>query len=67
MPTARGGIDQLIDEIFKIEETLKKSYGRTNGRVRIANARTSASYSISKSDDYMRWHVEYLNNLKSQL
>ncbi len=64
---ARSGIDQLMDEILRIEENLKRQYGRTAGRVKIANARTAASYSISKSDDYMRWHVEYLSNLKSQL
>jgi hypothetical protein len=63
----RSGIDGLMSEILKIEESLKKNYGRTAGRVRIANARTAASYTISKSDDFMRWHVEYLNNLKNQL
>ena len=67
MPTARSGIDQLMDEIMRLEGNIIKSYGRTNGRVRIANARTTTSYSVSKSDDYMRWHVEYLGNLKSQL
>ena len=67
MATARSGIDQIMDEIMRLEESLKKNYGRTNGRVRIANARTTTSYSISKGEDYMRWHVEYLSNLKSQL
>ena len=65
--TARSGIDQIMSEIIKIEESLKRQYGRTAGRVRIANARSTTSYSVSKSDDYMRWHVEYLSNLKSQL
>lgn len=65
--TARSGIDQIMSEIMRIEEHLKKNYGRTNGRVRIANARTTTSYSVSKSEEYMKWHVEYLSNLKSQL
>ena len=67
MTTARSGIDQLMSEIMRIEESLKKNYGRTTGRVRIANARTAASYTVSKGEDYMRWHVEYLSNLKEQL
>ena len=67
MTTARSGIDQLMNEIVKIEETLKKNYGGTSGRVRIANARSAASYFVSKGEDYMRWHVEYLSNLKGQL
>lgn len=67
MLTARSGIDQIMSEIMRIEESLKKSYGRTAGMVRIANARTTTSYSVSKSDEYMKWHVEYLSNLKSQL
>lgn len=67
MATARSGIDQIMDEVLRLEESIIKSYGRTNGRVRIANARTTTSYSVRKGDDYMRWHVEYLGNLKSQL
>lgn len=67
MATSRSGIDNLIVDIFKAEEIIKNQFGKTNGRVRIANAKTAASYFVSKTDDYMRWHVEYLNNLKSQL
>jgi len=67
MATARSGIDQIMDEVMRLEGSIIKTYGRTVGRVRIANARTTTSYSISKSEDYMRWHVEYLSNLKSQL
>jgi hypothetical protein len=64
---ARSGIDQIMGEIMKLEEHLKKNYGRTAGMVRIANARTTTSYSVSKSEEYMKWHVEYLSNLRNQL
>ena len=67
MATARSGIDNLLAEIVQAEESLKNSFGKTTGRVKIANAKTAASYSIDKNADYMRWHVEYLNNLKGQL
>jgi hypothetical protein len=67
MATARSGIDNLMAEIVQVENSLKNSFGKTAGRVKIANAKTAASYSVSKNDDFMRWHVEYLNNLKGQL
>jgi hypothetical protein len=67
MTTARSGIDKILDDIMRLEGSIMTTYGRTAGRVRIANARTATSYTFNKSDDFMRWHVEYLSNLKSQL
>ena len=67
MSSARSGIEQIMDEVMRLEGAIMKTHGKTSGRVKIANARTATSYAVSKSEDFMRWHVEYLSSLKSQL
>lgn len=67
MTTTKSGIDGILSDVMKAEEAVKKMYGKTTGRVKIANAKTDASYAYDKTEEFMRWNVEVLNNLKKQL
>lgn len=59
------GLDNLLKEIDKLEQKIKEIYGKKSGRVKIENARTLTSYSINKNENFMKWYIEYLNNLKN--
>ncbi|MCS7317448.1 MAG: hypothetical protein NZZ41_03885 [Candidatus Dojkabacteria bacterium] len=52
---------------FELENEVKKLYGTKKGLVRIANAKTLASYITDKDKNTFEWYVAYLENLKKEL
>ena len=59
-------IEDILECIDKVTDEMKKKYPKGAYRVRIANAKSLASYTVEKSD-IMKWHVVYLDNLRRQL
>lgn len=58
-----SGINDLMNRIAKLEETIKKNHPKQKGRVMIANAKSTASYEIDRKDEF-RWAIAYYEELK---
>ncbi len=60
-------MDQMLNEIDRVKQELKKKY--SNWRVKVANAKSVTDMQINGNEpgDEMKWHVYFLDNLKEQL
>jgi hypothetical protein len=58
-----SGINDLMDRISRLEETIKRNNPKQKGRVMIANAKSTASYEIDRKDEF-RWAIAYYEELK---
>lgn len=53
----------LHKKSLELEEQIKQIYGNKSGKVKIANAKSLASYIVDKKENEYEWYVQYIKNL----